>query len=60
MKEAEMKIAMFAHFKEHHGNHKKFKSTCIYDFGGLCLKIGDICKDFKPYFKVHNLVSVRP
>ena len=26
MKEAEMKIAMFAHFKEYHGNHKNFKS----------------------------------
>ena len=24
LKEAEMKIAMFAHFKEYHGNHKKF------------------------------------
>ena len=23
LKEAEMKIAMFAHFKEYHGNHKK-------------------------------------
>ena len=24
MKEDEMKIAMFAHFKEYHGNHKNF------------------------------------
>ena len=24
LKEDEMKIAMFAHFKEYHGNHKKF------------------------------------
>ena len=24
LKEAEMKIAMFAHFKDCHGNHKKF------------------------------------
>ena len=23
LKEAEMKIAVFAHFKEYHGNHKK-------------------------------------
>ena len=26
LKEAEIKIAMFAHFKEYHGNHKNFKS----------------------------------
>ena len=24
LKEAEMKIAVFAHFKDYHGNHKKF------------------------------------
>ena len=24
LKEAEMKITMFAHFKEYHGNHEKF------------------------------------
>ena len=24
LKEAEMKIAMFAHFEDYHGNHKKF------------------------------------
>ena len=53
-----MKIAMFAHFKEYHGNHKKFKS--LYDFGGRCLKIRDVCMDFEPYFKVHSLVSVHP
>ena len=47
---------MFAHFKEYHGNHKNFKS--LYDFGGCCLKIRDICMDFEPYFKVHVLVSV--
>ena len=29
-----MKIAMFAYFKEYHGN--QFKS--LYDFGGRCLK----------------------
>ena len=53
-----MKIAMFAHFKEYHGNHKKFKS--LYDFGGCCLKIRDVSVDFESYFKVHNLVSVYP
>ena len=37
---------------------KTFKS--LYDFGGRCLKIRDVCMDFKPYFKVHNLVSVHP
>ena len=25
LKEDEMKIAMFAHFKQYHGNHKEFK-----------------------------------
>ena len=37
---------------------KNFKS--LYDFGGRCLKIRDVCMDFEPYFKVHNSVSVRP
>ena len=32
----------------------------LYDFGGRCLKIKDVCTDFEPYFKVHNLVSVHP
>ena len=53
-----MKIAMFAHFKEYHGNHKNFKS--LYGFGGRCIKSGDACMDFKPCFNVHNLVSVHP
>ena len=35
---------------------KYFKS--LYDVGGRCLKIKDVCMDFEPYFKVHNLVSV--
>ena len=35
---------------------KSFKS--LYRFGGRCLKIRDVCMDFEPYFKVHNLVSV--
>ena len=37
---------------------KNFKS--LYDFGGRCLNIRDVCMDFEPYFKVHNLVSVHP
>ena len=38
---------------------KYFKS--LYDFGGRCLKIKDVCMDdFEPYFKVHNLVFVHP
>ena len=37
---------------------KYFKSS--YGFGGRCLKIRDVCMDFEPYFKVHNLVSVHP
>ena len=37
---------------------KNFKS--LYGFGGRRLKISDVCMDFEPYFKVHNLVSVRP
>ena len=36
---------------------KNFKS--LYGFGG-CLKIRDVCMDFEPCFKVHNLVSVHP
>ena len=55
MKEDEMKSAMFAHFNEYQGNHKS-----LYDFWGRCLKIRDVCMDFEPYFKVHNLVSVHP
>ena len=31
-----------------------------HDFGRCCLKIRDVCMDFEPYFKVHNLVSVHP
>ena len=53
-----MKITMFAQFKEYHGIMKNF--TSLYGFGGRCLKIRDVCMDFDPYFKVHNLVSVHP
>ena len=53
-----MKVAMSAHFKEYHGNHKNF--IRLYDFVRRCLKIGDVCMDFEPYFKVHSLVSVHP
>ena len=34
---------------------KNFMS--LYGFGGRCLKIRDVCMDFEPYFKVHNLVN---
>ena len=37
---------------------KHFKS--LYGFGGCCLNITDVCMDFEPCFKVHNLVSVYP
>ena len=56
LKEDEMKSPLFARY---HRNHKKkFKS--LHDFGGRCPKIRDVCMDFEPYFKVHNLVSVHP
>ena len=32
----------------------------LYGFGGSFLKIRNAGMDFKPYFKVHNLVSVYP
>ena len=37
---------------------KNFKS--LYGFEGRFLKLRDVCMDFEPYFKVHNLVSVQP
>ena len=37
---------------------RHFKSS--FGFGGHFLKIRDVCMDFEPYFKVHNLVSVYP
>ena len=37
---------------------KNLKS--LYGFGGRFLKIREICMDFEPYFKVHNLVSFYP
>ena len=37
---------------------KKFKS--LYGFGGRCLNAREVCMDFEPCFKVHNLVSVYP
>ena len=58
LKEAEMKITMFAHLKSITEIMENFKS--LYGFGGRCLKIRDVCMDFEPYFKVHNLVSVHP
>ena len=59
LKEAVMKIAMLAHFKEYLGNHNSFMS--LYDFaGGRCLKIRDVYVELEPYFKVHSLISVHP
>ena len=37
---------------------KNFKN--LYGFGGRVLKIREVCMDFEPYFKAHNLVSVHP
>ena len=37
---------------------KNFKS--LYGFGPRYLNIRDVCMDFEPCFKVHNLVSVHP
>ena len=37
---------------------ENFKS--LYGFGGRCLKIIEVCMDFEPCCKVHNLVSVHP
>ena len=37
---------------------KKIKN--LYDLGGRCRKIRDVCMDFQTNFKVHNLVSVHP
>ena len=59
LKEAEMKITYICPFlRVNHRNHKKFKS--LYGFGGRCLNIREVCMDFEPCFKVHNLVSVYP
>ena len=35
---------------------KHFKS--LYGFCGRWLKVRDVCVDFEPYSKVHNIVSV--
>ena len=58
LKEDEMKIAMFAYFKEYHGNHKKILR--VYMVLGDTVKIRDVCLDFEAYFKVHSSVSVHP
>ena len=40
---------------------KRIKNVkSLYGFGGRVLKIRDICINFEPHFKVHNLVSVYP
>ena len=53
-----MKIAMLPILKTITEIIIFFKS--LYGFGGRCLKIRDVCMDFEPYFKVHNLVNVHP
>ena len=53
-----MKIAMLPILKTITEIINFFKS--LYGFGGRCLKIRDVCIDFEPYFKVHNLVNVHP
>ena len=50
LKEAEMKITMFAHLKSITEIMENFKS--LYGFGGRCLKIRDVCMDFEPYFNI--------
>ena len=39
---------------------KLIKDLSLIWFGGRCLKIGDVCMDFEPYLKVHNLVYLHP
>ena len=47
-----------AYLKLLNGSMKNFKS--LYGLGGRSLKIRDVCMDFEPYFKAHNLVSIHP
>ena len=35
-------------------------NNLVYGFGGRCLDFRDVCMDFEPRLKVHNLVSVYP
>lgn len=37
---------------------KNFKS--LYGFGGCRIKLTDVKMDIQPYFRVYNLVSVKP
>ena len=50
---------MFAHFYEYYRNLKKILE--LHDLGGRrrCQEIRDICMDFEPCLKVHNLISVQ-
>ena len=57
-KKLRWKSRTFTHFKCITEIIKKFKS--LYGFGGRCLNIREVCMDFEPCFKVHNLVSVYP
>ena len=57
-KKLRWKSRTFTHFKCITEIIKKFKS--LYGFGGRCLNVREVCMDFEPCFKVHNLVSVYP
>ena len=52
------KLGAWRDFYSCYKTDETFKSVC--GLGGRCLKIRDVCMDFEPYFKVHNLVSVHP
>ena len=59
LKEAEMKIAMFAHFKEYHGNHKKMLGVYMI-LGDAVSKLETFVWILNQNFKVLSLVSVHP
>ena len=47
-----MKIAMFAHFKDYHGNHKKILRVYMV----LVDAVLKLETDLQPYFKVYNMI----
>ena len=49
---------MFAHFKDYYGSHKNILR--VYMILGDAVSKLETFVDFKPYFKIHNLVSVHP
>ena len=57
LKEIEMKITYACPFLRVSQKLEK-KIESLYGFGGRCLNITDVCMDFKPCFKIYNLVSV--